>query len=96
MIVAVVITVVVVTIVVVVAAAVAAAVAAVVVFYTGWRTTTTNIIEPGTALLTFSSNAFSTIWISICLHLNPQINAADPLQLRHGDDGCAEVFPAPV
>ena len=24
------------------------------------------------------------------------INAADPLQLRHGDDGSAEVFPAPV
>ena len=22
--------------------------------------------------------------------------AADPLQLRHGDDGCADVFPAPV
>ena len=23
------------------------------------------------------------------------INAADTLQLRHGDDGCGEVFPAP-
>ena len=22
--------------------------------------------------------------------------AADPLQLRHGDDGCAEVFLAPI